>query len=87
MLKTMSVLTALPLLASMAVADPADRADFEPVTTKAGLEAVEIQRQGTSKTTLPMVKTPTVTVKDVDTNGDGTISFAELLVHHQKTDF
>ena len=87
MLRPTSMLIALPLLASVAMAEPADRAAFEPVTTKAGLETVEVPRSNPAKDALANVKAPAVSVQSVDTNGDGAISFAELLVHHKKTDF
>lgn len=82
-----AALIALPLMAGTAMSDQSGRATFEPVTTKAADATAPVHRAKRATVAFDGVSLSAAEVKDVDANGDGEISFAELLKHDLKTDF
>lgn len=80
-------LVALPLMSAVAMADTTDAAARETAKVQINAGDADVDRAAARATTLGLAKLAPAGVADVDTNGDGKISFVELLRHDLKSDF
>lgn len=83
----LSALLFLPLLATASVAETAERATFAPVTTKSAVANDAVNRAKLKAAAFDRVSLSEATVAEVDADGDGKISFEELLRHDMKPGF
>lgn len=77
----------LPLLATASVAETAERASYAPVPTKSAIASDAVNRAKLKAAVFDGVSLSEATVAEVDADGDGKISFEELLRHDLKPGF
>lgn len=75
------------LFATAAEAETAERAVFASTEAKGSIVTQGVNRATQATVAFETVKLPKAGVRDVDKDGDGEISFAELLRHDLKSDF
>ncbi|MEM9427413.1 MAG: hypothetical protein AAGA06_12015 [Pseudomonadota bacterium] len=80
-------LVAFPLMSAVAMADTTDGAALETANVQTATGDADVDRAAARPAALGLAKLAPAGVADVDTNGDGKISFAELLRHDLKSDF
>lgn len=83
----LAALIFLPLFAAASVAETAERAIFAPLNTKPATAADIVNRAKLKATVFDSVSLADASVTDVDADGDGKISFEELLRHDLKPGF
>ncbi len=81
----LAALIAATLSVSAALADPSKTIVFQPLAQDPVTETV--RRAAPDAVEIGRTALPPANVADVDVNGDGKISFAELLLHDVAPDF
>lgn len=82
-----AALIAVPLTSGALLAETSDRAGFMPATAQAEEPREPVRRATVQPATLGQAQLAPAGLADVDTNGDGRVSFDELLRHDVNTDF
>lgn len=85
--KGMLALILLPFLASASLAAGKSSAEHQATASNAPTDISDVQRAKSSAVVVAGTHLSPASVQDVDANGDGKISFEELLRHDLKSDF